>query len=160
MMDIFTEAFDVEHLHLNNLTPVRFDMEHARICARVPCGTPAPIFSQVQGKLLSEYLSRNPKMTFLFEVTGDSMVNAGIHAGDVVVVDCRLEAQHGNIVLAEVNGEITLKRLQMIPNKRTKTIEMALIPDNPRHPPVKLSDFDDVHIFGVATRKMRIEELL
>jgi DNA polymerase V len=99
-------------------------------------------------------------MTFLFEVTGDSMENAGISAGDMVVVDCKLKAEHGNIVLAEVNGEITLKRLQMLPNHRTKMMEMTLIPDNPKHPPVKLSDFDDVHIFGVAIRKMRIEELL
>lgn len=160
MKDLFTDAFDVEHLHLTDITPVRFDMQHVRICATVPCGKPSPIFSDVQGKLLSEYLTRNPTMTFLFEVTGDSMVDAGISAGDVVVVDCKLKAEHGNIVLAEVNGEITLKRLQMLPNHRTKMMEMTLIPDNPKHPPVKLSDFDDVHIFGVAIRKMRIEELL
>ena len=89
MNTTFTEAFDKEHLRLNDLTPVQFDMEHTRICATVPCGKPSPIFSQVQGKLLSEYLTRNPKMTFLFEATGDSMMNAGICAGDVVVVDCR-----------------------------------------------------------------------
>lgn len=165
MTTTFFEAFDCEHLHSTTLAPVSFDLDQTRICATVPCGKPTAIFSQLQGKLLSEYLSRHPKMTFYFEVTGDSMINAEIFSGDIIAVDCRLQPKDGNIVLAEINGELTLKRLKIIRHsasngKGQPTEEMLLLPENPRHNVIRFSDFDDARIFGVASSKMRVDSLL
>jgi DNA polymerase V len=163
-METFTEAYDLSDASLRELQPLRNNVQHIRICSTVPCGKPTPIFTEVQGKLLSEYLSDNPSMTYFFEVTGDSMINADIYSGDVVAVDCRLQPKDGNIVLAEINGELTLKRLKIVKHKASKhgteKIDMFLLPENPRHQPIHLSDFDDVRIFGVASTKMRVDNLL
>jgi DNA polymerase V len=158
-MNTFMDTFDIEPEAFTYLTPVQFDIPQTRICSKVPCGKPRHVFTDVEGKLLSEYLSKNPKMTFLFETTGDSMRDAGINEGDIVAVDCRLEPKHGNIVLAEVNGELTLKRICIMRDSVTGEDTVTLMPENPLHKPIILADFDDFRIFGVATSKMRIEKL-
>lgn len=159
-MSTFADLFALEPAQFTELAPVHFDMPTTRICSRVPCGKPTVIFNQVQGKLLSAYLSKNPSMTFLFEVTGDSMQDAGLHEGDLVAVDCQLEPHDGNIVLASINGELTLKRLCVRRNAITKLQEMSLLPANPRYKPILITEFDDAHIFGVASAKMTVQGLL
>jgi DNA polymerase V len=160
--DTFDDTFDGgdESARYHQLAPVLFDMPNARICATVPCGKPTTIFSQVQGKFLSAYLSKHPNMTFLFEATGDSMRDAGISEGDIIAVDCRLEPHDGNIVLAEINGELTLKRLGFRNNTLTKVKEMLLLPANPRHKTIVVKDYDEVRIFGVAATKITFQELV
>ncbi len=76
--------------------------------ATVPAGFPSPAADYEEGKLdLNRHLIRNPAATFFVRVTGDSMVKAGIHSGDLLVVDRSIEPRDKNVVIAVVNGELT-----------------------------------------------------
>ena len=66
---------------------------------------------------LQEYLVQHPSATFCVRVTGDSMQNAGIFSGDVMIIDRALEPKNNTIVLAVLNGEFTVKRIQKKANK-------------------------------------------
>ena len=93
---------------------------------------------------LSARLVVNPDHTFIVAAQGDSMINAGIHDGDLLVVDGKMEASQGSIVVASVNGEFTVKRLGKS-NGQT-----CLLPENPAYQPILLGDSDELHIFGVV----------
>ena len=75
-------------------------------------GFPSPADDYIETMLdLNEYLIKHPAATFFVKASGESMVNAGIHSGDILIVDRSLEAVHGKIVIAALNGELTVKRL-------------------------------------------------
>lgn len=78
-------------------------------------------------------------------VAGDSMKNAGINHDDILVVDRSLEATNGKIVIAIVNGELTVKRLE-----RNQT-SCKLVPANPDYSPVVITEDTDFSIWGVVT---------
>ena len=81
--------------------------------SNVPAGFPSPAEDFMDLDLnLQEYLVQHPSATFCVRVTGDSMQNAGIYSGDVMVVDRALEPQNNTIVLAILDGEFTVKRIQ------------------------------------------------
>lgn len=78
----------------------------------VSAGFPSASNDYVEGKLdLNEHLIKNPPATFFVRVSGDSMIGAGIHPDDLLVVDRSEEPKHGKIVIAVINGELTVKRL-------------------------------------------------
>src|SRR5210317_1673830 len=78
----------------------------------VSAGFPSPADDYLDRKLdLNEYLVRNQAATFFVRVAGDSMVGAGINDNDILVVDRALEPGSGSIVIAVVNGDLTVKRL-------------------------------------------------
>ncbi len=93
---------------------------------------------------LNEYLIQHPASTFFVKVKGDSMINAGIHSGDMLIVDRSLEAKHKSIVVAIINGEFTVKRL-FKSNGVCK-----LIPENPNYPAITITDDMDFEIWGVV----------
>ena len=81
--------------------------------SKVPAGFPSPAEDFMDLDLnLQEYLVQHPSATFCVRVTGDSMQNAGIFSGDVMVVDRALEPKNNTIVLAVLDGEFTVKRIQ------------------------------------------------
>ena len=83
------------------------------IDAKVPAGFPSPAQDHTQKRVdLNEVMVLNPLSTFLFQVAGDSMIGEGIFDGDRVIVDRAIEAQSGYIVLACVDGEFTVKKLE------------------------------------------------
>lgn len=73
------------------------------------------------------------------------MINAGISSGDTLIVDRSLEAIHGSIVVALINGEFTVKRL----NRYNKAI--SLVPENPRYKPLHVTDGTNFEVWGVVT---------
>ena len=77
------------------------------------------------------------------------MIGVGIHAGDVLVVDRSRTAHHGNIVIALINGEYTVKRLSIRNNSIT------LRPENPDYTPIRLSEQDELIVWGVVTGLVR-----
>lgn len=111
----------------------------------VKAGFPSPAEDYAEQHLdLNTYLVQRPAATFFLRVSGDSMVNAGIFNGDLLVVDRSLEATSGKIVIAAVNGELTVKRLQ-------KTNEgVFLVAENHDYAPIALEDSDHVQIWGVV----------
>ncbi|MDE2132696.1 MAG: translesion error-prone DNA polymerase V autoproteolytic subunit [Betaproteobacteria bacterium] len=113
-------------------------------------GFPSPAEPYEEEALdLTEYLVRNRAATFLFTVKGDSMKGAGIVAGDKVLVDRALEACHGDIVVAAVAGEYTLKRLFR------REGEVALLPENPAYAPIRFREGAELQVWGVVVGLVR-----
>jgi DNA polymerase V len=98
---------------------------------------------------LGKHLVRDPKSTFVMKVDGWSMRDAGIADGDELVVDRGVAAEDGRIVIADIDGELTVKRL-----KRTVT-GWLLQASNPDFADVPIGEKNDLHIWGVVTRVLR-----
>lgn len=114
--------------------------------SRVPAGFPSPAEDYVEGSLdLNEHLIQHKEATFFVRVQGESMIGAGIQNGDLLVVDRALEAVDKNIVIAVVDGELTLKRL----SKRNG--QVRLLPENPCFHPIEFNDDQVLEIWGVVT---------
>jgi len=112
----------------------------------VPAGFPSPAQDYYGGPIdLNRHLIANPISTFIVRVSGDSMVRAGIHDGDEIVVDRSLEARDGSVVVAVLDGELTVKRLR-ISGGRT-----WLAPENPDYPVIEMHEASDLSVWGVVT---------
>ena len=112
----------------------------------VSAGFPSPADDYTEGSLdLNEYLIRHPAATFFVRVQGESMINAGIHSGDLLVVDRSLEPGNKKIVLAVLDGEFTVKRLV---EKRGR---LYLYPENPDYTPVEITEEKSFEVWGVVT---------
>ncbi len=94
---------------------------------------------------LNEQLIRNKPATFFMRVTGNSMIGASIHDNDIVIVDRSSKAVNGNVVIAVVDGEMLIRRLEKTMNK------MRLVPETPRLSAIEVNEFNDVIIWGVVT---------
>ena len=112
----------------------------------VPAGFPSPAADHTQKRIdLNDHLIRNKEATFIFKVKGDSMLDAGIYEGDALVIDRSIEAKHGNIVLAVLNNDFTVKRLY----RRGGVVK--LIPENKLYPSIVVKDGEELVIWGVVT---------
>jgi DNA polymerase V len=112
----------------------------------VSAGFPSPADDYMEDRLdLNDYLVRNPSATFFVRVTGDSMIDAGIHSGDILVVDRSLPPKDGNIVIAVIDSELTVKRLQ---RKKTKVF---LLPENQNYKPIEITSEMNFEVWGVVT---------
>lgn len=119
-----------------------------RILGTVEAGFPSPAEEELADTLsLDELLIRNPEATFLLKVSGDSMSGAGILPGDMVLVDKGRSPKSGDIVIAEVDGEWTMKYLK----KRGESV--ILLPANPNYKPIKPKK--ELRIAGVVTAVVR-----
>lgn len=115
--------------------------------ALVPAGSPVPLADYIEGRLdLNRHLIKHPTATFFVRVAGDSMLGAGIHPGAIFVVDRALEAQDRQIVIAVVDGELTVKRLSRRPGGR-----MLLLPDNAAYQPLEIQAGMEFEVWGVVT---------
>jgi DNA polymerase V len=94
---------------------------------------------------LNEQLIRNKPATYFMRVSGNSMVNACIHDGDIVIVDRSIKAVSGKIVIAIIDGEMLIRRLEKTMNR------VRLIPETPKLSPIEVSEFDQLVIWGVVT---------
>jgi DNA polymerase V len=114
--------------------------------SRVAAGMPSLAEDYVEGVLdLNKHILCNPETTFFVRVSGDSMIEAGIHTGDLLVVDRSLRPQSGKVVIAVINGELTVKRLFKENDK------LFLMPENPSYPSIEITDAMDFMIWGVVT---------
>ncbi|MBR3663603.1 MAG: translesion error-prone DNA polymerase V autoproteolytic subunit [Desulfovibrio sp.] len=112
----------------------------------VQAGFPAPAEDDVESQLdLHRYCVTNPTATFFLRACGDSMIGAGIHNGDLLVVDRSAEAAHGRIVIAAIEGELTVKRLCR------KDGRVLLRPENPAYSDIDITEREYVFIWGIVT---------
>lgn len=112
----------------------------------ISAGFPSPADDEIVDKLdLNELLIRHPSATFFLRVSGSSMVKAGIHHNDILIVDRSLEPVNGKIVIASINGELTVKRLHC------KGKKIQLVAENDEYPPIDISEEIDFRIWGVVT---------
>ncbi|MEL6930345.1 MAG: translesion error-prone DNA polymerase V autoproteolytic subunit [Cyanobacteria bacterium J06600_6] len=114
-------------------------------CA-VSAGFPSPAEDYIEGKLdLNQHLIPHPLATFFVRVSGDSMLGAGIHSGDLLIVDRSLEARDGTIIIAVVNGELLVKRL----NYRNQ--QPYLVAENSEYAELEITEAMEFQIWGVVT---------
>jgi len=114
--------------------------------ATVQAGFPSPAHDFSETSLdLNNYLIRHPAATFFVRVQGESMKNVGIFDGDILIVDKALEPYDGSIVIACVDDEFTVKRLQIRSGRH------YLVPENPDFSPILLEGDMTLQIFGVVT---------
>lgn len=117
--------------------------------SRVQAGFPSPAADYVEAEIdLNSLCVPHEATTFFVRCTGDSMRDAGITAGDILVVDKGLEAQHGDIVIALVEDAFTVKELALRPKPK-------LIAHNPDYADIPFSEENPVQIFGVVTNLVR-----
>lgn len=109
---------------------------------RCPAGFPSPAADYTEEELdLNAYCIRHPASTFFVRAIGSSMTGIGLHSGDLMIVDKAEKPRHGDIVIAETDGEFTVKRLLLEPRP-------ALQAMNPAYPTVYP---ENLQIFGVVT---------
>jgi len=113
--------------------------------ARVSAGFPSPADDFIEDSLdLNELLIRHPAATFFVRVQGDSMVDAGIHSGDILIVDRALEPWNRAVVVAALNGELIVKRI------RQKGEKVFLEPENHEYPSIEVTSDVAFRIWGVV----------
>ena len=111
----------------------------------VSAGFPSPADDYTEENIdLNEHLISNPFSTFFLRVKGDSMINAGIKDKDLIIVDKSLIAKPGDIVIAMIDGEFTIKRLSI------KNDELYLKAENHNYPDFRFKNHIDVQIWGVV----------
>ncbi|MCF7858995.1 MAG: translesion error-prone DNA polymerase V autoproteolytic subunit [Candidatus Cloacimonetes bacterium] len=119
----------------------------------VSAGFPSPAQDYIEENLdLNEHLIAHPAATYFVKVDGYSMVEAGIFPGDILIVDRAVEPDHKKIVIAIVDGELTVKRLYK------KNGKWFLNPDNPEFSSLEITHDINFHIWGVviySIHKMR-----
>jgi DNA polymerase V len=117
----------------------------ALFIAPVAAGFPSPADDYVEcGLDLNQHLVKHPAATFFVRVRGQSMVEAGIHDGDLLVVDRALEARDGSVVIAVLNGELTVKRIRRLNG------QLLLCPENADYLPIAVPPESDVQIWGLV----------
>ncbi len=118
--------------------------------ASVSAGFPSPADDFVDTNLdLNQYLIKSPASTFFVRASGDSMIGAGIHSGDILVVDKSIEAYDNAIVIAVLEAELTVKRLHYS-GKR-----IILLPENPVYKPIDVTENEEFRVWGVVTAVIR-----
>lgn len=123
---------------------IPFFLEH------VSAGFPSPAEDYVEKTLdLNELCIKHPAATFFVRVEGESMIEAGIFPGDVLVVDRSLEATHGDIIIASLESEMTVKQLHLTPPP------VRLLPRNQAYQPIVIEDAMTLEVFGVVTNVIR-----
>ena len=114
--------------------------------SHVEAGFPSPADDYMEGALdLNEHVIKHPSATYFVKASGDSMIGAGIFNGDLLIVDRSLEASSGKVVIAEVDGQLTVKRLLKLNDS------FSLQSENSSYPPIDLQEGNEVVVWGVVT---------
>jgi DNA polymerase V len=135
---------------INTLTFLKPDFESdlriPYIDFGVSAGFPSPAMDFMETAIdLNKALSENPLATFYVKVDGNSMIDAGINDKDVLVVDRSLEPQNNKIAVCFIDGEFTVKRIQLKKN------ELWLMPENPKYNPIKINEENQLIVWGIVT---------
>lgn len=118
----------------------------------IRAGFPSPAQDYMSESIdLNQELIRHPATTFYARAVGDSMKGCGIDDGDLLVIDKAIDPQEGDIVVAYIDGEFTLKKVKLEPDGSC----LWLIPANDEYPPIKVTDENDFIIWGVLTYNIK-----
>jgi DNA polymerase V len=112
----------------------------------VSAGFPSPATDFLGNEIdLNKELCKNPLATFYIKVNGNSMINAGISDKDILIVDRSLEPQNNKIAVCFIDGEFTVKRIQL------EDDYLYLMPENPSYPAIKVTEENELVIWGMVT---------
>ena len=113
------------------------------VCA----GFPSPASDYLEGEIdLNRYLIKNPPATFIVKSQGNCMLQAGIHSGDLLIVDKSIKPKNNSIVIASIDGDLTVKRIK-VSGKRS-----LLTSGNKDYVNVKINNESDIFIWGIVTK--------
>ena len=113
------------------------------VCA----GFPSPASDYLEGEIdLNRYLINNPLATFIVKSQGNCMLQAGIHSGDLLIVDRSIKPKNNSIIIASIDGDLTVKRLKISGKK------FLLSSDNKDCGNVKINNESDIFIWGIVTK--------
>ena len=116
----------------------------------ISAGFPSPALDFVDLTIdLNRHLIKNPSATFYGRVKGDSLKNAGIHNGDLLIIDRSLEPKNGKIAVCYIDGEFTAKRVQISKN------EILLVPENESYQPIRVTKENNFLIWGIVTHVIK-----
>ena len=138
-------------IHVDVVAVPNLSTSYACLLFLVPvsAGYPSPADDYLDSALdLNQHLITHPAATFFVRVAGESMREAGMHSGDVLIVDRALPPGDGSVVIAVINGELTVKRLA----KRHG--QLLLLPENPQYPPLRITETTAFEVWGVVTYVM------
>lgn len=114
--------------------------------AFISAGFPSPADDYLEAKLdLNHLLIQHPSSTFFARVRGNSMIDVGIHDGDILIIDKSLEPQSSSVLVCFIDGEFTVKRVQK------KNGDFYLVPQNKEFAPIKIEKSSDFRLWGVVT---------
>lgn len=132
---------------LEILTPdLSTEIKRPLFLSNVSAGFPSPAEEYIEKRLdLNQYLIKHPSATYFVRAVGDSMVGAGIHSGDLLIVDRALEPKDKSVIIASLNGELTVKRFRNMNGK------IYLIPENKNYSPIQIDEESDFEIWGIVT---------
>ncbi len=117
----------------------------------VAAGFPSPAAGEDSQELdLNRLCIRHPSATYFVRARGESMLGAGISDGDILVVDRSERVRNGDIIIAAINGEFTVKRLEM------EGARVRLVPENPNYPVIIISPDMEAEFFGVVTSVIKL----
>jgi len=117
---------------------------------KVPAGFPSPADDHIEKRLdLNEYLIKKSDTTFFVKIKGDSMIDASINDGDIVIIDRSMQAKIGDIVLASVDGNFTIKTLSKY------KLKPRLLPANEKYKPIEINEDTQFELWGVVTGAVR-----
>ena len=146
---MYIHALGVINMHIIARSGLWPELNIPLYLVHVSAGFPSPAQDYVEQRLdLNQLCVKRPAATYFVRVEGDSMIDAGIYPDDLLVVDRSVTAGHGDIVIASLNGEFTVKVLEREPVVR-------LVPRNCRYSPIVINEGDDFEIFGVVTNVIR-----
>lgn len=112
----------------------------------IKAGFPSPAQDYIDIALdLNKELVKNPSSTFYGRVRGNSMIDAGINDGDILVIDKSLSPADGKKAVCYIDGEFTIKTLKVTKN------ELLLMPANPNFKPIKVMEENDFMVWGIVT---------
>ncbi len=122
------------------------ELKRPLFLSEVPAGFPSPADDYIEQKLdLNRHLIKHPAATYFVRVSGDSMIEAGIHSKDILIVDRALEPKDKSVIIAVLNGELTVKRFRNIEGK------VFLYPENKNYAPIPITEETNFENWGVVT---------
>ena len=118
----------------------------------IHAGFPSPATDYITQAIdLNKELVRHPAATFYGRVVGDSMIDAGVEEGDILVIDKSLEPQDGDMAVCFIDGEFTLKYLRFTLETGSGMKKLTLVPANDRYPSIEVDEGVDFKMWGVVT---------
>lgn len=120
--------------------------DKVRLVEGIRAGFPSPAEDYAEPTLdLNRYVIKNPASTFYARINGDSMQGADIHDGDIAVIDKSLEPTNGSIAVCFLDGEFTLKRIEIEKDR------VWLMPANPQFSPIEVTEENHFVVWGIVT---------
>lgn len=135
-------------MNITQIQPIQISppIQFSLISSSISAGFPSPADDFVDTQLdLNKYLIKHPAATFFVRVSGNSMEKAGIFSEDILIVDRSLDPHNDAIIIAALNGELTVKRLKIVKNR------LFLISEKEGYSSVEITEDSDFKVWGVVT---------